>query len=296
MSTNDLSPGELRLLLAVARTGSFTAAAEDRGLTQSAVSHAVRVCERKIGAVLFERGRTGARATKAGHRVLVHARQILRQLDLLVAEARGAATGALTGPLRIAAFRSAAAHLLPAALGRLTAEHPELSPRVLIVPELGRGTAGEVADGRADVAIATLAEDSRPPSGLVVGELLREPYLMVHPARHREPQGLPLIDWAENCSSYTRAWWARQDWLPKATLDVADDGVALSMVAQGIGMTILPKLSLMTTPPRVTITSLGDNAPTRRIVYVTTHATAQSLAVRQLVTELRATAKPHAMA
>ncbi len=295
MSATDLSPGELRLLLAVGRTGSFTAAAGDRGLTQSAVSHAVRVCERKIGAVLFERGRTGARATKAGHRVLVHARQILRQLDLLVAEARGAATAALTGPLRIAAFRSAAAHLLPAALGRLTEGHPELSPRVLIVPELGRGTAGEVADGRADVAIATLAEDSRPPDGLVVGELLREPYLLVHPVG-REPRGLPLIDWAENCSSYTRAWWARQDWLPKATLDVADDSVALSMVAQGIGMAILPKLSLTTTPPHVTTTPLGDNPPTRRIVYVATHATAQSLAVRQLVTELRATAKPHATA
>lgn len=296
MSTHDLSPGELRLLLAVERTGSFSAAAADRGLTQSAVSHAVRVCERKIGAVLFERGRTGAQATTAGHRVLVHARQILRQLDLLVAEARGAATGALTGPLRIAAFRSAATHLLPAALSRLTAEHPELKPRVLIVPELGRGTAGEVADGRADVAIATLAEDAQPPSGLVAGELLREPYLLVHPSGRREPRGFPLIDWAENCSSYTRAWWASQDWLPKATLDVADDGVALSMVAQGIGMSILPKLSLMTTPPSVTITPLGDNAPTRRIVYIATHATAQSLTVRQLVTELRATAKPHATA
>ncbi|ALG14916.1 LysR family transcriptional regulator [Kibdelosporangium phytohabitans] len=296
MSATDLSPGELRLLLAVERTGSFTAAAGDRGLTQSAVSHAVRVCERKIGAVLFERGRSGARVTKAGHRVLVHARQILRQLDLLVAEARGAAAGTLTGPLRIAAFRSAAAHLLPVALDRLTAEHPGLSPKVLIVPELGRGTAGEVADGRADVAIATLAEDSPPPSGLVAGELLREPYLLVHPAGHREPRGFPLIDWAENCSSYTRAWWARQDWLPEATVDVADDGVVLSMVAQGIGMAILPKLSLMTTPPSVTVTPLGDNGPTRRIVYVATHATAQSLAVRQLVTELRAAAKPHTMA
>lgn len=296
MSATDLSPGELRLLLAVERTGSFTAAAVDRGLTQSAVSHAVRVCERKVGAVLFERGRTGAQATKAGQRVLVHARQILRQLDLLVAEARGAATGSLTGPLRIAAFRSAAAHLLPAALGRLTAAHPKLSPTVLIVPELGRGTAGEVADGRADVAIATLAEDAPAPNGLVAGDLLREPYLLVHPTGQGDPRGFPLVDWAENCSPYTRTWWARQEWLPKATLEVADDGVALSMVAQGIGMAILPKLSLMAVPPHVTVTQLGDNAPTRRIVYMATHATAQSLAVRQLVTELRATAKPHAMA
>jgi hypothetical protein len=41
-----------------------------------------------------------------------------------------------------------------------------------------------------------------------------------------------LIDWPENCSSYTRAWRARQQWLPPATINVADDGVVLSMVAE----------------------------------------------------------------
>jgi DNA-binding transcriptional LysR family regulator len=284
----DLNPNELRLLLAVERTGSFTAAAADLDLTQSAVSHAVRTCERKVGAVLFERGRTGARPTAAGQRALVHARQILRQLGLLRAEARGAATGSLTGPLHIAAFRSAAAHLLPPALERLTTQHPGLKPRVLIVPELGRGTAGEVADGRADVAIATLDEAEEVPDGLVAGELLREPYLLVHPAGHPNPRELPLVDWAENCSSYTRAWWARQGWLPRATLDVADDSVVLSMIAQGMGMSILPRLTLVSTPPGIEVTPLDDDPPTRRVVYIATYATAQSLAVRQLVRELRA--------
>jgi DNA-binding transcriptional LysR family regulator len=116
------------------------------------------------------------------------------------------------------------------------------------VPELGRGTAGQVADGHADLAIATLAEDATLPPGLLAGELLCEPYLLIHPTGHPAPRNLPLIDWAENCSSYTRAWWSRQDWLPPATLDVADDGDVLSMVAQGIGMAILPQLTPTTTP------------------------------------------------
>ncbi|ASO21167.1 molybdate transport repressor ModE-like protein [Actinoalloteichus hoggarensis] len=289
MTTGFPNPNELALLLAVERGGSFTAAAEELGLTQSAVSHAVRTVERKIGAVLFERGRAGARATAAGERALVHARHILRQHEVLRAEARGAAAGTTSGPLRIAAFRSAAVHLLPAALERLTTGNPRLSPQVSIVPELGRGTMGEVIDGRADIAVATLAEDATPAPGLLVGELLREPYLLVYPAGHPAPRTLPLIDWAENCSAYTRDWWSRQDWLPPATMTAADDGVVLSMVAQGLGMAILPELSLTTIPAGVTVEPLDDHPPTRRLVHLTTRAGAQSVGVRQLVHALRAT-------
>lgn len=60
---SDLTPQELRVLVAVADSGGFSAAAGTLGLTQSAVSHSVRGSERRIGAVLFERGRTGARRT-----------------------------------------------------------------------------------------------------------------------------------------------------------------------------------------------------------------------------------------
>jgi DNA-binding transcriptional LysR family regulator len=288
---SDLTPRELRLLLAVERGGSFTAAAEELGMTQSAVSHAVRTCERKVGVVLFERGRRGARPTPAGERALVHARLTLRQLEVLGAEARGAATGTVAGTLRVAAFRGAAERLLPAAFERLTARFAGLTPRVTIVRELGRGPSGEVADGRADVAIDTLAEETVPAAGLIVGELFREPYLLAHPAGHPDPRGLPLIDWAENCSLYTREWWSRQDWLPPATLDVTDDGVVLSMVAQGLGMAILPRLTLAVTPPGVAVSPLDDLPPTRRVVSVATRATVRSLAVRELIRELRAVSR-----
>jgi DNA-binding transcriptional LysR family regulator len=287
----DLTTQDLRLLVAVADTGSFTAAAQRLELTQSAVSHAVRAAERKVGAVLFDRGRRGAVPTPAGERAIVHARLILRQFELLTAEARGAASGSVTGPVRIAAFRSAAVHLLPPALERLAARHPGVLPQVLIVPELGRGTAGEVADGRADVAIATLSEEAAAPEGLTAGELLREPYFLVRPKGRTELRGLPLIDWAENCSSYTRAWWKRQDWLPAARIDAADDGVVLSMVARGIGFAILPQLTLAQSHPGVDVVPLGERPPTRRLVSVTTRATAGAAAVRELVRQLRTQAK-----
>ncbi|MFB7029617.1 MULTISPECIES: LysR family transcriptional regulator [unclassified Streptomyces] len=289
----DLAPHELRVLVAVGRERGFSAAAVALGTTQSAVSHSVRGSERKLGAVLFERGRTGATPTPAGERALAYARRVLRLLEVMAAEVRGAEAGAPAvpaGPLRIAAFRSAALHLLPRALGRLAARHPEVVPEVRIVREVGRGTAGEVLDGRADLGIATLGTTSPVPPELVGGVLLEEGYALVHPAGHPAPRTLPLIDWTENCTSYTREWWAGQEWLPPATVEAEDDGTVLSMVGTGFGMAVMPELSLVGAPPSVRITDLGPDRPTRSVGYVTTPELASSPAVRALIRELRAVA------
>ncbi|MCP2337869.1 LysR family transcriptional regulator [Actinomadura rupiterrae] len=290
-SDADLAPHELRILVAVADTGGFSAAAASLGLTQSAVSHSVRGSERKIGAVLFERGRGGARPTPAGDAAIAHARRILRLLDVLTSEARTAArSDAPEGPLRIAAFRSAALHLLPPVLQRLRNRHPGIEPHVRIVREIGRGTAGEVADGRADIAIATL--DGTTPSPLIANTLFEEPYALVHPAGHPAPRTLPLVDWAENCGSYTRAWWSTQDWIPRATVEAEDDGAVLSLVTAGHGMAIMPALSLQDAPATVQITDLGPTRPKRRVGYITTPELAKSAVVRATLRELRTTRTP----
>lgn len=293
MSAVDLAPQELRTVVAVAEEGGFSAAAVRLGATQSAVSHAVRGIERKLGVVLFERGRYGARPTPAGERAVAHARRVLRMLEALVAETRGAAgAGEVAGPLRIAAFRSAALYLLPPVLERLAARHPGIEATVTVVREIGPGTAGEVAGGRADLGIATVGTSAPIPPELVGDVLLEEPYALVHPVGHPRPRSLPLVDWQENCSSYTRRWWSAQDWIPAATVRAEDDGAVLSLVAGGLGMAIMPVLSLTGAPPAVEITDLGPERPTRRVGYVTTPELAATAAVRALVRELRATVKP----
>ncbi|MFJ8085998.1 LysR family transcriptional regulator [Streptomyces sp. NPDC096205] len=289
--TVDLAPQELRTLVAVAEEGGFSAAAVRLGSTQSAVSHAVRGMERKLGVVLFERGRHGARPTAAGERAVAHGRRVLRMLQVLVAETRGAGagdSGPPAGPLRIAAFRSAALHLLPPALERLTARHPGIEASVTVVREVGPGTAGEVAGGRADIGIATIGTSSPIPPELVGDVLLEEPYSLVHPAGHPDPRSLPLVDWTENCTSYTREWWAAQEWLPPATVRAEDDGAVLSMVSSGLGMAVMPALSLTGAPLTLQITDLGPRRPTRQVGYVTTPELAATAAVRALVRELRA--------
>ncbi|MER5873590.1 LysR family transcriptional regulator [Streptomyces sp. NPDC002044] len=289
----DLLPQELRILVAVAERGGFSAAAAALGLTQSAVSHAVRGSEAKVGAVLFERGRTGARPTAAGERAAAHARRILRLYEVMGEEVRGAGRDtsggdAVGGVLRIAAFRSAALHLLPPALERLAARHPGIRLEVRVVRELGAGTAGEVAAGRADLGIATLGGSPELPPGLLCGVLVEEAYALVHPAGHPDPRALPLLDWDENCGSYTRDWWRAQDWIPRATVKAEDDGMVLTMVGRGLGMAILPELSLREDAPGVQITGLGPLGPVRTVGYVTTPESAASRTVRALIRELRA--------
>jgi DNA-binding transcriptional LysR family regulator len=291
-SAVDLAPQELRVLVAVAEEGGFSPAAVRLGTTQSGVSHAVRGIERKVGVVLFERGRFGARPTPAGARAVAHARRVLRMLETLVREARDTSTGEVAGPLRVAAFRSAALYLLPPVLERLSARHPGIEATVTVVREIGPGTAGEVAEGRADLGIAGLGTGSPIPSQLVGDVLLEEPYVLVHPAGHPDPRSLPLVDWRENCSSYTRRWWVAQDWIPAATVRAEDDGAVLSMVGSGLGMAIMPALSLTSAPPGTEITDLGPERPTRRVGYVTTPELAATAAVRALVRELRASVKP----
>ncbi|MFE1196307.1 LysR family transcriptional regulator [Streptomyces olivaceoviridis] len=287
MTAADLAPQELRTLVAVAEEGGFSAAAVRLGATQSAVSHAVRGIERKLGVVLFERGRFGARPTPAGERAAAHARRVLRMLAAMAADVRGADTGEVAGALRIAAFRSAALHLLPPALERLAALHPGVEVTVSVVREQGPGTAGEVAAGRADLGIATLGGPAALPAGLVGGVLLEEPYSLVHPAGHPAPRSLPLVDWTENCGSYTRDWWAAQDWIPAATVTAEDDGAVLSMVGSGLGMAIMPALSLTGAPPSVRITDLGPERPYRSVGYATTPELAATPAVRALIRVLR---------
>jgi DNA-binding transcriptional LysR family regulator len=155
-----------------------------------------------------------------------------------------------------------------------------------------------VADGRADLGIATLdgAEDraggSHTTAGpaLVRGTLFEEPYSLAHPAGAADPRALPLVDWTENCSSYTRRWWSEQDWIPAATVDAGDDSVVLSMVARGLGMAIMPGMALLDAPASVAVTDLGPGRPTRGIGYVTTPELARTLAVRALIRELHSAA------
>lgn len=116
---------QLRSLISVAETGSFTAAATRVGVTQSGMSQALAALEESLGVKLLTRQRHGVELTAFGERALDHARAAFAHLEAIRKEA-AEATGKEAGSLRIAAFPSVFATVLPPLLRRFRALHPDI--------------------------------------------------------------------------------------------------------------------------------------------------------------------------
>src|SRR5215217_2178946 len=115
----------LRVLREVALQGSFSAAAEALSFTQSAVSQQIAALEREAGAVLVERSARGVRLTEAGEALVRHTDTILARLSEAEAELEAIA-GLRGGRLRMAAFESAGATLMPLAIREFAERHPAI--------------------------------------------------------------------------------------------------------------------------------------------------------------------------
>lgn len=113
----------LRVVLEVARTGSFSAAAERLGYTQSAISRQVAASERATGGPLFERQARGVRPTPAGEVLARHASRVLDGVAAATHELAGM-RDRLAGRLVVGGYPAAMAQLIPRAVARLLAAHP----------------------------------------------------------------------------------------------------------------------------------------------------------------------------
>lgn len=126
-----VDPERLRSFLAVARRLSFTRGAEERALTQPAISRQIRQLERALGAVLFERLGRAVHLTDAGRALVPLAAQTLGQIGRIV-ESVGAYGRTESGQLRIGASTTPGYYFLPPILGRFHADHPRVDLRLAI--------------------------------------------------------------------------------------------------------------------------------------------------------------------
>src|SRR5436853_2423857 len=178
-----LHPQRLAVFREVAQQGSFTAAADALSYTQSAVSQQISALERETGALLVERDRKRARLTEAGEILLAHADAILGRIAHAEADI-GAYVHARAGRLRLAAFESAGAALVPAAVEVFHGRHPDVE---LHVVQMEPAEASARLESRElDLAIVY---DLDPPTGalgeeLELAHLFDDHYTAVVPARH----------------------------------------------------------------------------------------------------------------
>lgn len=114
----------LRLFCRVARTGSFTAAGREVGLSQPSVSRIISNLEKDLGILLFARSTHAVRPTEAGEEYLTRVEPILADIEEANHFVRG--TGELRGKLRIGAATSFAQREIIPILPSFLAQHPEL--------------------------------------------------------------------------------------------------------------------------------------------------------------------------
>jgi len=157
---------QLRSFLAVFRTGSVTAAADELIVTQPSVSAAVSALSRELGVDLTERNGRSIRPTPAGEAFVPYAADVLGLLEQGTRASREAAQVAAK-ELRIAAVTTAGEHIVPPLMQAFSASHPEIA---LSLDVGNRERVFErVRSHRSDVAVG-----GRPPSEGVLGERFLE--------------------------------------------------------------------------------------------------------------------------
>ncbi len=172
----------MRYMLMVAEHGHMTRAAEAIGVSQPALSAALRKLESELGAAVFHRTGKGVAVTDAGRVFLEHAAQAVRQAEQGV-EAVRELVGLESGSIRVGAGATAAGYLLPAAIRAVQVEHPALR---FSIREAGSLAVSQgVVSGELDLGIVTMPLDHPRGEDLMVVRTIRDELRLIVPPGHR---------------------------------------------------------------------------------------------------------------
>ncbi len=264
----------LAALQAVATEGTFGRAAKALGYTQSAVSQQIATLERVVGTRLLERpgGPRPVSLTEAGELLLRHANGILARLHAAQADVAALSEGA-AGKLRVGAYQSVGARILPELLRRFGAAWPQVE---VTLRESANDFAlvAEVERGELDLAFVMLPIDEGP---FECAELMRDPYVLLvpagsplarrgKPATRRDIAGMSLIGFRScrsvaDVESHLRVAGAD----PNVVFRSDDNGTVQGLVAAGMGVAFVPLLTVEPSDDRVAVLELVPGVPPREI-------------------------------
>jgi DNA-binding transcriptional LysR family regulator len=248
-----IGTNRLRVIQQVARNGSLAAAARALSYTQPAVAHHVAELEREVGTPLVVRHGRGVRLTEAGEALAGHADAILSRLGAAQEEVEAIA-GLRAGRVRIAAYPTAAATLVPPALAALRADHPAVDVSLLELepPEaLAALRAGDIdlavtfryseasAEAQRDLATSRVGTD---PIDIVVPG--------AHPAAPADAHRLlDLADetWVagcDRCRAHLVTTCRRAGFEPAVAFTTDDFVTQQALVAEGLAVAAMPRSTL----------------------------------------------------
>jgi len=287
----------LRVLHAVAVTGSVAGAAQVLHVTTSAVSQQMARLERETGHRLAERHGRGIRLTEAGLLLAGGAGRLLAQAEEVEAALAGY-SGSVSGKLAVAAFATAVRGLLPSALQDLRSRYPDLSVSVAeqepheAIPALRRG----------DADIAIVQDWAGAPldvsGGLSRMDLIDDPFDAALPAGH-PLAGRESITVAELAADDWITWSTGQichDWLtatlrasgvePRILHTASEHSTQLALVAAGLGTALVPRLGRDPAPPQIRFVAL-EPPPVRHVFALWRASSGARPAIRATVEALR---------
>ena len=252
----------LKIFMAVVEKGSFSLAALELGLSQSAVSRAIASLEEELGVSLLARGRFGAYATDFGDRVTVYFQQILQAEADIEAEANRE-KGLYGGRVRIASFRSVATHVLPPLIAQFSQRFPNVE--VSLIEADPNAVEQALRENRVDIGLMPLPRTS---DDFETWEIMRDEFVvLLPPSAHPAPNPLTwrdlnrsafiLYNYAE-CTTAVRQHWQHWQQSLKVAYEIKEDSTIVSMVSQGLGAAVLPKLAALPIPEGIQVRSLPE--------------------------------------
>ncbi len=271
---------QLRVLKAVSEHGSFSAAAEALSYTQPAISQQIAALEKQAGTTLVDRGSRGVTLTEAGHTLVEHAEVVLARLSAAQAELE-AMRGVRGGRVRLSSFPTAGASLLPPAVALFTRRYPDVE--LTFVEEEPEDAVGMLRAAELEVAMVFEYRDLSQPEfdrlyeGVELRHLLDDPMYIAVPRDHpgARKQHVRLEDFADDiwiqndtrgpCGRLHLAACVAAGFEPKIGYQSDDYNVVQGLIAAGVGISLLPALSLTNVREDIVVRSLGPRAPARRI-------------------------------
>ncbi|MER6828499.1 LysR family transcriptional regulator [Streptosporangium sp. NPDC000563] len=260
----------LRVLAAVSRHGSVTAAARELHYSQPSVSHHLAKLEAETGAKLIQRAGRGIRLTEAGRLLAERAIEIIGRLDSASAEL-SAHVGLRAGRVRLAAFPSALGTFVPEAAAALAGTHPGLELRLTETepPDALR----MLKAGYVDVAVIFRYDDTAPEAdGIRLLPLLDDPSYLITSGPVGELISYRDSRWiggCDRCRSHLLELCARAGFEPEIAFTTDDVVAVQALVAAGVGVSALPGLALHAhRHPKITTVELPGST---RHVYAATY-------------------------
>ncbi|MEO3852365.1 LysR family transcriptional regulator [Streptomyces sp. B8F3] len=313
----------LRVLRAVAATGSFSAAARELGLTQPAVSQQMKALEQTAATPLLVRAGRELRLTEAGEALVRHAGGILAGLAAAEDEV-AALAGLRAGRVRLVSFPSGSSTIVPGALAAMRAAYP--GTRVSLVdaepprsvemlregeceialafhyPRGGEAVTERGADADSDALDAGAVGDPVDGwDGLVLRPLLADRLLCLVPEGHpaaaagrvelAELAAEPVIAGCPRCRRHLVELCERAGFAPRIDFATDDYPAVVGLVRAGLGVAVLPGLAVRAVPPRGVVTVPLTPAARREVVALTLPDLARVPAVAAMLDRLATAAK-----